>query len=98
MHASILRRYRYDLSGQLFRNLYNSVPDKHRSDFHGECGEADTLIKIATENNTDTIEKLATLTNGASVETLRNDGKPLPCCSSCGHVVSALGIRDKKDR
>jgi RHS repeat-associated protein len=80
------------------RDLYNSVPVERRSDFHGECGEADALSKIASEHNADTIEKLVKITNGASVETLRSDGKPLQCCSSCGHVVRVLGIRDKKGR
>ncbi len=82
-------------SHPVVKDAYDKVPEGERSAFHGECGEADALSQIASEHKVESIEELKGITDGAVVETLRNDGKPLVCCSSCGHVTRALGIRDK---
>ena len=81
-------------SHPVVRDLYDSVPRDERSVFHGDCGEADALSKIASLNNAKSIEQLQALTNGSATETLRNDGKLMVCCSSCRHVTGTLGIRD----
>ncbi|HWT21170.1 MAG TPA: RHS repeat-associated core domain-containing protein [Variovorax sp.] len=81
-------------SHPVVRDLYDSVPRDERSVFHGDCGEADALSKIASLHNTQNIEELQALTNGGTAETLRNDGKLMVCCSSCKHVTGTLGIRD----
>jgi RHS repeat-associated protein len=81
-------------SHPVVRDLYDSVPQDERSLFHGDCGEADALSKIATLHDTQSVEQLRALTKGGSAETLRNDGKPMVCCTSCKHVTGTLGIRD----
>uniref|UniRef100_UPI00313DD0C2 RHS repeat-associated core domain-containing protein n=1 Tax=Pseudomonas sp. CFBP 8772 TaxID=2775284 RepID=UPI00313DD0C2 len=77
------------------RALYDSVPpDKRSKIFHGDCGEADVLSKIARENDVQNVGELRVLVEGATFTTLRNDGKPLTFCDSCSPVMNTLGIRD----
>ena len=69
------------------RALYDSVPrDKRSKIFHGDCGEADVLSKIARENDVQNVGELRVLVEGATFTTLRNDGKPLTFCDSCSQL------------
>ncbi|MBV6286733.1 RHS repeat-associated core domain-containing protein, partial [Pseudomonas aegrilactucae] len=62
--------------------------------FHGQCGEADGLSKIAHEHDVQSKEQLKRIVGGGVSITTRNDGKSMPYCSSCAHVMNALGVRD----
>lgn len=76
------------------KELYNSVPDDKRSDFHGLCGEPDALSHIAKQHNVQSVAELRDLTQGATSTTIRNDGKPLVFCRSCSKVMGDLGVKD----
>lgn len=82
-------------SHPVVRNLYDNVPIDKQSETHGHCGEADALSRIAAESNTANGEQLKAVVRGAKAITLRNDGKPLPCCTSCAYVTQALEIEDQ---
>uniref|UniRef100_UPI001F3085A7 RHS repeat-associated core domain-containing protein n=1 Tax=Pseudomonas sp. LAM2023 TaxID=2800477 RepID=UPI001F3085A7 len=64
------------------------------SPFNGHCGEADGLSRIAHDNDVQTVRHLRRIVSGGTSTTVRNDGKPMPYCSSCAHVMAVLGVDD----
>lgn len=82
-------------SHPVVREAYDTVPLEKQSPFHGQCGEADALSKIAGAHNVKSVPELRDVTTGGTTETVRNDGKLLTCCSSCDHVRGILGLQDK---
>ncbi len=81
-------------SNPVVKELYDSVPDNQQSDTHSWCGEPDALSGIANQYKVSNADELRKVVSGATSTTVRNDGKELPFCSSCGHVMGRLGICD----
>ncbi len=82
------------ITNDVVRELYESLSEEERSRFHGYCGEAEALSKIADEYNVKTVEELRQILSGATSTTIRNDGKPLGFCNSCSVVMGILNVCD----
>ncbi|MDA8447456.1 hypothetical protein [Paracidovorax valerianellae] len=84
------------ISNPAVKEAYDKVPEELRSDYHGQCAEADALSTSANAAGITTLEKLKEMTNGAISKVWRNDKKmkPMHACPSCGHVQKQLGIKD----
>ena len=66
------------------QGLYNSVPEDRRGNGHGHCAEICTLDGKDTDN----------LKGAVSVAMQIRNGKVIPVCKSCEHVLNKLGIID----
>lgn len=78
------------------QQVYDRVPEKEQSDFHGKCAEADMLSKAANKKGITSLNGLKEMVNGANMQVWRNDKKmkPMAPCSSCAHVKKQLIMND----
>ena len=73
-------------------DLFAGVPPEERSFYHGCCAEADALQTLERKHQLASLDALRAMTNGSSWAALDAYGRSVPPCSSCRHVLGALGI------
>ena len=78
----------------IVQKVYDKVPNRRRSPFHGNCVEADALSQIANREEVKTVSDLRKVVNGAVANVTGNgDDIVKPACSSCAWALNHLGVK-----